>query len=389
MIRQSLFPLAAALCIAAAGQTRLAEPVIQAVVDKIKDRIASREIAGAVTLVVDRTSVRHLSAEGLQDIAAGTPMRPDTLFWIASMTKPITGVAVMMMVDEGRLSLDDPVSRHIPEFAGLLDASGQRVKVTVRQLLTHTSGLGELTGSQWKECRTLADTIPYVVAHPVLFPPGTQWSYCQSGINTAARIVEVLSGQSFPEFLEKRLFGPLGMRDTTFYLRRDQLPRLAAAYSRNADGQLVEAQNFLLMGRAPDSTDRLPAANGGLFSTAPDYGRFCQMLLNSGSFRGRQLLTPEAVRTLRSVHSGSLATGFTSGNGWGIGVCVVREPQGVTAMLSPGSFGHGGAFGTQAWIDPVKGLAYILMVQRADFPNADASDVRREFQETAAAALAR
>jgi CubicO group peptidase (beta-lactamase class C family) len=150
------------------------------------------------------------------------------------------------------------------------------------------------------------------------------------------------------------------------------------------DGRLAPAENRFLAGRAPTSRDRVPAANGGLFSTAPDYGRFVRMLLNEGTLDGKRYLKPETVRRIATVHTGDLVTGFTPGNGWGLGVCVVREPQGVTAMLAKGSYGHGGAYGTQAWIDPVKGAGYILMVQRSDFPNSDASDVRAAFQQAAA-----
>ena len=191
----------------------------------------------------------------------------------------------------------------------------------------------------------------------------------------------------FDQFVERRLFGPLGMKDTTFYLTEEQLPRLATSYRRTDKGELEATEISILYGKAPTSRDRFPAANGGLFSTAPDYARFCQMILNGGELDGRRYLKPESVKLMTTVQTGDLKTGFTPGNGWGLGWCVVREPQGVTAMLSPGTFGHGGAYGTQAWIDPVKKRIYILMIQRADFPNSDASDVRRAFQEAASSAL--
>jgi CubicO group peptidase (beta-lactamase class C family) len=145
---------------------------------------------------------------------------------------------------------------------------------------------------------------------------------------------------------------------------------------------------MILYGKSATSRDRFPAANGGLFSTARDYYRFCQVFLNAGSLDGRLYLKPESVRLMTRIQTGALKTGFTEGNGWGLGCCVVRDPQGVTAMLSPGSFGHGGAYGTQAWVDPEKKRIYILLVQRADFPNSDASGVRRAFQEAASSSLA-
>jgi CubicO group peptidase (beta-lactamase class C family) len=359
---------------------------LPAVSQRMSEFIAASEVAGAVTMVVSADKVLHLDAVGHADIAAAAPMRPDSIFWIASMTKPMTGVAVMMMAEEGKLSLDDPISKHIPELCDLKTSDGKTHPITIRHLLTHTAGMGEASRDESKSATTLAQMIPVYASKPLAFEPGTQWRYCQSSINTAARIVEITSGQTFDQFLEKRLTGPLGMKDTTFYLTDDQLPRLVKTY-RKEQNQLKPGENFILYGKPPTSRDRFPAANGGLFSTAPDYARFCQMLLNNGSLDGKQYLKPETVKVLTSLHTADLKTGFTPGNGWAIGFCLIRQPQGVTAALSPNSFGHGGAHGTQAWIDPVKRRAYILMVQRANFPNADASDVRKVFQDTAAAAL--
>jgi CubicO group peptidase (beta-lactamase class C family) len=375
-----------ALIISASAVVRAEEPPkIPAVCEAMRKAIDDREIAGAVTLVATPEGIIHLDAAGQADIAAETPMRPDTIFWIASMTKPVTAAAVMMLQDEGKLSVDDPVEKHIPEFAQLKTKEGKPARVTIRHLLTHTSGMGEISPEEAREITDLAGLIPRYVAKPVQFEPGTRWVYCQSGINTAGRIVEVVSGQSFTGFLYERLFGPMGMKDTTFYLNDDQLPRLATSYRRTESGELTDSPNFILLGKSPTSRDRFPAANGGLFSTAPDYARFCRMLLRGGELDGRRYLSPDAVKQMTSLQSGELPTGFTPGCGWGLGCCVVREPQGVTAMLAPGTFGHGGAYGTQAWIDPEAKRIYILMVQRANFPNSDASDVRRAFQEAAAA----
>lgn len=362
-----------------------AEPTIREALQPFVDQ---KEIAGAVTLVAGPAGVLHLDALGQADIAAGKAMRPGSIFWIASMSKPVTATAVLMMQDAGELSVDDPVSKYIPEFSELRRPDGKPANLTIRHLLTHTSGLSEISPEQARACRTLADTIPLYLSRPVAFTPGTKWVYCQSGINTAARVVEIVSGERFEEFLQKRLFGPIGMKDTTFYLSDEQLPRLATSYKRNDAGALEEAPNFILLGKAPTSRDRFPAANGGLFSTAPDYARFARMILNGGELDGTRYVTPESVALMTSLQSGDLATGFTPGNGWGLGWCVVRQPQGVTAMLSPGTFGHGGAYGTQAWLDPKTKRVYILMVQRANFPNADQSEVRKAFQEAATKALA-
>jgi len=344
-----------------------------------------REVAGSVTLVGSDNGVVHLDAVGKADLAANRQMSSDDLFWIASMTKPVTGAAVMMMQDEGKLQVDDLVEKYIPEFADLKTADGEPAKLTIRHLLTHTSGLAEMSGQGSRAVKTLAEAIPFYVNRPVAFKPGSKWVYCQSGINSAARVVEVVSGKTFDKFCDERIFGPLGMKDTTFYPTKEQLARLAQPYARNKDGAL-EAAPLRMLGGPVSSRERMPMANGGLFSTAADYYRFCKLLLDGGQFGGKTVLKPESVRQMTIVQSGDVKTGFTPGNGWGLGVCVVREPQGVSAMLSPGTFGHGGAFGTQAWVDPKLRRIYILMVQRANFPNSDDSPVRLAFQKAAAPA---
>ena len=201
---------------------------------------------------------------------------------------------------------------------------------------------------------------------------------------------------TFDVFLQKRLFDPLGMKNTTFYFTPELRSQLVTAYAKNKETGLLEPVPPRAEFGPPD---RPPQGNGGLYSTAPDYARFCQMLLNGGTLEGRRYLSAAAMKFLTTPQTGDLPTGFfqndTYGNrganyGWGIGTCILRAPHdGVAAMLSPGTYGHGGAWGTQAWIDPVKGVAYILMVQRSNFPNSDASDVRRNFQQTAANALAK
>jgi CubicO group peptidase (beta-lactamase class C family) len=357
------------------------------VIEKMRAHVAAKDVAGVVTYVANTSRVIHLDAAGSADLQAGTPMQRDSIFWIASMSKPITATAVLMLQDEGKLSIDDPVGRHLPELAHLKTADGTEHTVTIRHLLTHTSGMAEATSEESRSSATLAQLIPHFAGKPLAFVPGSQWRYCQSSINTAARIVEVVSGETFPAFLERRLFKPLGMKDTTFYLSPEQAGRLAKSYARTEDGQLQETPIAFLQGRKPTDRDRYPAGNGGLFSTARDYGQFARMILNGGTYPGTRFLKPESVRLMTTVQTGGLQTGFTPGNGWGLGWCVVREPQGVTASLSPGTYGHGGAYGTQAWIDPGKGVVYLLMVQRSNFPNSDASDLRRDFQEAASADL--
>lgn len=362
-------------------------PALAAISKSMRRVVDEREIAGAVTLVATPDRIVHLDAAGKADLDADKAMSSDSIFWIASMTKPILAALLLMLQDEGKLSVDDPVDKYLPEFKRLQTTAGKPARVTIRHLLTHTSGMGEITPDEARGIKNLAGAIPLYVARPVAFEPGSKWVYCQSGINTGARIIEVVSGMPFEEFAQKRLFDPLAMKDTTFYLTEEQLPRLARSYRRTEKGELEATEIRFLNGKLPTSRDRFPAANGGLFSTASDYAHFCQMLLNGGEYEGKRYLKAASIQLMNTIQTGELKTGFTPGNGWGLGCCVVREPQGLTALLSPGSFGHGGAYGTQAWIDPGKQRIYILMVQRANFANSDASEVRRAFQEAACAAL--
>jgi len=373
-----------------------ADPKLPGIGPAMQAAIATNDIAGAVTAVVARDKVLHFETTGLADVAAKRPMAPDTIFWIASMTKPVTGVAILMLQDEGRLTVADPVAKYLPEFANLKTPSGKPATITIAQMLTHTSGLGEAAGPAAQQARTLADLVPIWLAAPMQYEPGERWKYTQSGINAAGRIVEVVSGMTFDTFVQQRIFDPLGMTSTTFYPTDEQRARLATGYAKSkATGVLEPAPPR----REYGPRDRPPQGNGGLYSTAPDYARFSQMLLNNGTLTGRRYLSEQAMKFLTTPQTADLPTGFfqtdTYGNrganyAWGLGACILRTPHdGVAAMLSPGTYGHGGAWGTQAWIDPVKGVAYILMVQRSNFPNSDASDVRRAFQQAAADALAK
>ena len=392
----SLCRLPVILALAATLTAFAAEPTLPGIGTAMQGMIAKNEVAGAVTVVVSKDDVLHLEASGLADVAAQRPMTPDTLFWIASMTKPVTGVAILMLQDEGKLTVADPVAKHLREFADLKTPSGKPANLTITQILTHTSGLGEATGPAAQQAKTLADLVPLWLAAPMQYEPGEQWKYTQSGINAAARVVEVVSGMTFDAFVQKRIFDPLGMKNTTFYPTGEQRAQLATAYAKNKETGALEP----VPPRADfGPRDRPPQGNGGLYSTARDYARFCQMLLNRGTLAGRRYLSERAMTLLATPQTADLPTGFlqteTYGKrganyGWGIATCVLRAPHdGVAATLSPGTYGHGGAWGTQAWIDPVKGVAYVLMVQRSNFPNSDASDVRRDFQQAAASALAK
>ncbi len=374
----STIPVAAALPAlraATVGKTQSIERGLQALID-------ADEIPGVVTLVATRTGISHFLAQGHADVAKQIPMRKDAIFAIASMSKPVTGGAVMMLQDEGKLSVDDPVAKYIPELGQLKLADGAAAHVTLKHMMTHTSGMGEATADESAAAKTLADLIPAFASKPVSFAPGSAWKYCQSGINGLCRVVEVVSGMSFADFLDRRLLGPLGMKSTTFYPNEKQLTRWVRP-SQVENGKLVEVSSGRFSREQVLRRDRPALGNGGLFSTAEDYSKFARMMLNEGEWKGKRYLSAAAVKQMTSMQTGDLKAGFVPGSAWGLTVGIVREPQGITAMHAPGTYGHGGAFGTQAWIDPVKGVALILMIQRVGLKNSDASDMRRAFQEAA------
>jgi CubicO group peptidase (beta-lactamase class C family) len=338
--------------------------------------VNQKQISGAVTLVAYRGQVIHLEAVGSADLENDRPMRRDTMFCIASMTKPITATAVMILQDEGKLSIDDPVSKYIPAFEAVALRDGKpKQPVTLRHCLTHTAGLA---GSQQNE-GSLKDTIEKLAGRPLDFEPGTKWQY-SPGLSVCGRVVEVVSGKPFDEFLAERIFRPLSMSDTTFHPSAAQQSRLAVLYQPGEGGNsLTRATHWL----ADVSPEKSPNPSGGLFSTAADMARFYQMILSGGELDGRRVVSAAAVREMTKIQTGDLTTGFTDGNAWGLGWCLVRQPQGVTAMLSPGTFGHGGAFGTQGWVDPQRQMIFVLMIQRTGFGNSDGADIRRFFQELA------
>ncbi len=354
--------------------------------------VDQKEISGAVTMVVTKDKILDLEPVGFADIATRQAMRPDSIFWIKSMTKPVTAVAVMMLQDAGKLNVDDPVAKYLPDFANLKTPSGKPANLTISHLLTHTSGLGEglgEAGSKADPAHNLADLTRQALASPMQFEPGTRWKYTQSAINVAGRIVEVVSGVAFDQFLSQHLFEPLGMKDARFYPDGKLQERIVTLYAKNKTSGELDP-----LPRRADlaSRDHPALPTSGLYCTAPDYARFCQMLLNGGELDGKRFLKPETVKLLTTPRTGELKAGFVPGSAWALGIGIVTDPQGVTAALSPGTFGHGGAYGTQAWIDPVKGVAYVLMIQRSNlntsWRNNDDTAIRADFQKIAAAALA-
>jgi CubicO group peptidase (beta-lactamase class C family) len=224
---------------------------------------------------------------------------------------------------------------------------------------------------------------------PLRFQPGTRWSYSTAGIDTLGRVVEVVSRKPFAAFLQSRLFDPLGMMDTTFWISPSQKERFVQPYIRNAQsGKLQPAPIVYLYGGAATDHERPPLGGAGLFSTAQDVAKFYQMLLNRGEANKRQILKPQSVAEMTRKQTGNLRA--RAGTPWGLGFCIVEDPTQMkaNATLSPGSFGHGGAFGTQSWADPARGIIYVLMISRDKLqPTPDDSAMRRAYQQAVAGAL--
>ncbi len=376
----SLFLLAALPAAAPPASARdAAADSAGSVADALRPFVEKHALAGAVTLVADKDEVLDVTAVGFSDVAAGTPMRADAVFWIASQSKPITAAALMILVDEGKVKLDDPVEKYLPEFRGQWLAAEQDKDhallkkpghpVTVREVLSHTSGM---PFKSVMEEPTL-DLLPLRVAvrsyamTPLQSEPGSKYQYSNAGINTAGRIIEVVGRMPYEEFLAKRLFGPLGMKDTTFRPDSGQIARLAKSYRPDAHKAGLEETTVSQLKYPLDDPERQPVPAGGLFSTAADLGRFCQMVLNGGEFHGKRYLSEAAVKEMTSKQTGdSLDVGY--GLGWATG---------------GGSFGHGGAYSTDMAIDTRRGLITVFLVQHAGFPNDGGKSVGA-FKEAAA-----
>jgi CubicO group peptidase (beta-lactamase class C family) len=396
LLRLRWLPVLLSLVLGPAPST-VAQDKFAAVPAKVQPFVDNGEISGAVMLVATRDRVLHLSAVGQSDLASGRKMQMDDLFWIASMSKPITAVAVALLADEGKLAFDDPVENHLPEFRDLWVIEEQtpdrRVLVkparpiTLRDLLTHTSGVGEyrVTDPHW----SLATMSRTLAREPLRFQPGTRWSYSTAGTDLLGRVVEVVSGVPFAEFLQSRLFDPLGMKDTTFWPTPAREERAARDYRPGTQpGKLEVAVNPYLYGGAVTDKARPALGGAGLFSTAEDIAKFYRMMLNDGTANGRRILKSATVAEMTRKQTGDLKA--RPGMPWGLGFCVIEDPAQMeaNATLSPGTFGHGGAHGTSSWADPKTGLIYVFMIQRDKLlPTPDDSTMRRAYQKAAAAAL--
>jgi CubicO group peptidase (beta-lactamase class C family) len=348
----------------------------------MKGLVDDGRLAGVVTLMARKGKVVHFAAHGKKDLRQPEPIAKDSIFRIYSMTKPITGVAMLMLFEEGKWRLDDPVARYIPEFAKLVVYTGEnpdgtpktepaRRSMTMRELMTHTAGLGYglvgahpvdklfLKANVLDSTQPLATMIEKMAALPLVAQPGTRWSY-SAAVDVQGYLVEKLSGMSFAQFLETRLFAPLGMKDTAFHVPAAKVSRLARMHREDESGALVASD------RESDPTVVPKAAFGGhgLFSTASDYARFAQMLLDGGEFGGARILAPRTVEMFRANHvlAEPLKT-MRQGQGWGLGPQVILDAAASGEPYSDGSFHWWGIGGTWFWVDPVKELVFVGMIQ--------------------------
>jgi methyl acetate hydrolase len=359
----------------------------------LRGAVEHKDVPGVVALVTDREHVLYQGAFGVADVSTSRPLAADALFRIASMTKPVTSVALMQLIEQGKIGLDDPASKYLPELADLkviesFDATTGAYKVrpaarpaTVKNFLTHTSGLAyPFTSAIWRDFKPRAgETYPF--GGPLLFDPGERWHYSTS-VDVVGRLVEVVSGQKLEDYFREHIFIPLKMNDTSYNVPEAKGPRMVAQQQRagvNMDGA-VELQN-----PQPGLTVAMPIGGGGLASTADDYGRFMRMLLNGGTLDGAQVLKPETVALMSQNQIGAVSvpalksalarsadfTFIADGRDkWGLGFLITVDQ--VPGKRSPGSLSWGGINNTYFWIDPTRGIAGVIMMQYLPFADAKA-----------------
>ena len=381
---------------------------LQRVHELVERTIAAGEIAGAVTLVARNGQVAYLEAQGVMDLTSKRPMQPDSMFRLASMSKPVAAVAILMLAEEGKVRLSDPVSRFIPAYANLevgiakpaapgprrpSGGAGRRSRRRAARVLhgardapdhgarSPDAHVGPHERRRWvippgtrafnKRHDLGLKWVEELGASPLEFQPGTRWAYSAvAGFDALAHIVEIASGQEYYAFLEQRLFGPLGMRDVTFWPSTEQRSRLATVYQRR-DGALVASDN-------PDSMSgqKYHGGGGGLMATAETYAQFAMMLANGGELNGVRILSPRTVELMGSAFIPSTLPGRPAGEGYGLGVRVVTDSAARGTWLSEGSFGWSGVYGTHFWVDPKENLVGIVLAQTSsrtflsDFENA-------------------
>jgi CubicO group peptidase (beta-lactamase class C family) len=354
-----------------------------------------KEVSGIVTLVTREGRTADIHAVGFQDVESKTPMKTDTIFRIASMTKPITSVAIMMLYEEGKLLLTDPVSKFIPAFKSMqvLEQGAEkpvpaRRQISIRDLLVHRSGLtygfisGGPVGNGYRTdgvtdglsttTMTTAEAIDKLAAQPLVAQPGTAYNYSLS-TDVLGRVVEVASGMKFEDFLRSRIFKPLKMTDTDFFVPESKWSRVATVYSPDGNGGIRAMRDPETFGNtvmSPVTYYKTPktyfSGGAGLVSTAADYARFAHMLLNGGVLEGVRLLSPKTIQLMTVSHTGDLPSVSAAGpgRGFGLGFFVVTDLAATQTLGSTGNYGWSGIYGTTFWVDPTERLVAIMMVQR-------------------------
>jgi CubicO group peptidase (beta-lactamase class C family) len=366
---------------------------------RMKEFVDAGKTAGIVTLVARHGHIASIEAVGYQDVERKAPMQTDSIFRIMSVTKPITCAGVMTLVDEGRLSLLDPVEKFVPEFKGikvnpcgtLVGYNCQGVPASrppsVLDLMTHTSGLGESgagRGGAGSPPNSLAEQIAMGASRAtLLFQPGTAWNYSNFGIAVLGRIIEVASGKPYDQFMEERLFQPLGMKDTFYDVPADKASRVSTLYTYD-DGKLKAFARPVRPGA------KIPSPDSGLLSTAGDLARFNQMMLNKGVLNGKRVLSAAAIEAMTTSQTEDLKAGYAPGVGQGFGYEVVRQALGMYRYTSIGSFEKAGVYRTYIWVDPAKDLVGVILMQRnTGGASADLADEVNIFMAMAAATIDR
>jgi CubicO group peptidase (beta-lactamase class C family) len=360
---------------------------------RLQEFVNTGKTAGAVVLIARNGKVASFDAIGYQSLEKKTPMQKDSLFRIASLTKPVTCAAVMILVDQGRVSLIDPVEKYLPEYKGLkLNPCGSRSgyncagvapsrPIDIEDLMTHTSGLpASVESPKDDEPKSLAELVSRGAKAHLLFEPGTNWNYSNLGIDILGRIIEVVSKEPFDRFLQEKIFAPLDMTDTGFYPFEGQRGRLASLYTYSA-GKLELVQPEW----GSEQKNPIPSPAGGLISTAADMFRFNEMMRNGGTFARARILSPAAVQLMTTSHTGDMKAGWVPGVGHGFGYEVVRDVVGMYRYNSVGTFVKGGAYRTYEWVDPPKQLVGVIMMQRTNGGGDTADEINSVMQIAGAA----
>jgi CubicO group peptidase (beta-lactamase class C family) len=373
--------------------TGIDQDVLSKIPQRMKSFVDRQTVAGAVTLVAHGSDIVEFDATGMADAEAGHAMQKDTIFQIMSMTKPVTAIGIMMLAEEGKLALRDPVEDYLPEFKGVRvrttlgpDAEHLRIPnhaITIRDLLTHTAGIQDYPGPpaipDYAQTMSvpLDEVVRQLAKQPLLFQPGTQWSYSSPGIEILGRIIEVCSGEKYVDFITEHILKPLGMKDSFFFPPPDKISRIAMVYAQK-DGKLAPSPASILGGdpakHRPGAV--FPAPGWGLYSTAEDLLHLYRMMLNDGVYEGHRYLSPFSVHVMTEPQTtGIQPVGWMRGSDYGLAWEIVTDPLGELAGHTIGTYGHGGAFGTQGWIDPNNDLISILLIQRSDGGAASMSNV--------------